>query len=1642
MKNFYLYLTGLVLFASGIEMVDRLGTDSTRKEQFALTQNDRVRAEKSASVKVPYARSRAAKKGSALMLVPGISATNTYVISNDTGLSGGSAGDEITYTVTISNGGTDATGVVFSETLDPNTTLVPGSVTVSPIAVNDSYNTIGNVGLSIPAGSGLLSNDVSPNGTALTITSSATVATAQGGSITLDQNTGAFTYDAPAGYVGADTFDYTIGNNSGTASTATATITSSGAVWFIKADAPAGGTGTLSKPFNSLNAFQSINNNTGVNAKAGHLVFLYTGSYDGSVTLLASQKLIGQGAGETILALGPFATPSGDNLLPATGGTRPTVISSGTAVTLGAGNTIRGFDIGNTTGSKLAGTFTGTLTIREMALSGSGRALAVSGGTFDAQFSEVSSSSTASGESVTIEAGSGSVTIATGTLNAVNSGAIRISGTSLALNVNFVSVSSAGASKGISVSGTTGSFQITGNGTTDGSGGTIQNITSRGMEFISAAGITIKNVNMLNANTTDGTLPVALDNSNANAAIHANSVAGLSLDNVEITGTVSQEGINLRGVNNFSFTNGTIANGGSAITSEEGCIYAINTTGTCTITNSSFSNPGGRAVYFDNTNTNLTRIAVSGSTFDNADNGSGLQMYARGSSTMNLRIDNSQFTRCRTAGVEAYATDNAVIQADVLNCIVNPTDNVGTGIDIASSGNATAKFNVNNNTVSTWNGPALNFFTTGNGYLEGNVLNNIVSKTAQAGSGIRVSNNTPSARSIVLIKDNTINSWSTGNGIAVEATSSTSALSNVTIDNNTLAMTGVDALYGIDVITAGGGSNNAKICANIINNDVTISPVVNYAARARSGVIGSTEIRLQGTGTTFAETWNNGGNTPGVGPVNQSGDGPFTIGAGVACATPNVPPLNARLGAEEIEISQTAPKENPPAPLRQTAVNGAVTEDVVQTAPAATASPARLDGTQAGETITINGSGSGFNIPAGKNVIIVFKATINDDIPTAACEVSTQGTVSGSNFDNVLTDDPTVAGTNNPTVTPVVSVPVITFCPGDQTVSPDAGTCTSTQTLAATADACPAATVTYSVDGNPITFPYAFPAGATTVLVTASNGIGTAPTCSFTVTVTPTPAPPVTDEPDDQTICAGSGTSFTVASSQSDVIYQWQKKPFGGAFADITVESNATADDATLTLTNVPVEDNQSEYRCIVSNPCNSTTSAAAILTVNEITGSSLTGTMSVNQGEAAPVVTFGATGGTLPYTFTYTVNGGSNLTVSTTGIQTTVTVSQPTNVIGVFTYELVSVSDAQSCSLTPPSAQTAVVTVASDLSATITGTATACQNTTEPVITFTAVNGIGPFTFTYNIDGGSDQTISTTGVNTTVTVAAPTTTTGSFVYTLTNVSGAGDASASVAGQTATITVDVAPTIALTGDQYACMSDRNTYTVFFTASAGAVVTSDKGIVSGNTVTGIPTGETAILTATFGGCSTTLSVFKDCNLPVTLIGFSGSKIENTAVLQWKTAEETNSDRFDIERSTDGRNWQIVGTEKSHGESYAVRSYAFIDQEPAEGDNFYRLKMIDLDNTFAYSKVIKVRFANDVLKSEFFPNPVADVLTLSSTKWKQVQSVEIYNMTGTSVYRSAKTVSKTISVRDLPVGMYILNITHSNGETVSRKLLINR
>jgi hypothetical protein len=103
-----------------------------------------------------------------------------------------------------------------------------------------------------------------------------------------------------------------------------------------------------------------------------------------------------------------------------------------------------------------------------------------------------------------------------------------------------------------------------------------------------------------------------------------------------------------------------------------------------------------------------------------------------------------------------------------------------------------------------------------------------------------------------------------------------------------------------------------------------------------------------------------------------------------------------------------------------------------------------------------------------------------------------------------------------------------------------------------------------------------------------------------------------------------------------------------------------------------------------------------------------------------------------------------------------------------------------------------------------------------------------------------------------------------------------------------------------------------------------------------------------------------------SLPVTLIDFTGRLEKNDVLLSWKTSFEQNSKGFEIERSYDGNNFQAIGFVASGGSSNATRSYSFNDRDVVQKINYYRLKQLDLDNHFEYSKVVTIKKGSGTAK----------------------------------------------------------------------------
>lgn len=229
--------------------------------------------------------------------------------------------------------------------------------------------------------------------------------------------------------------------------------------------------------------------------------------------------------------------------------------------------------------------------------------------------------------------------------------------------------------------------------------------------------------------------------------------------------------------------------------------------------------------------------------------------------------------------------------------------------------------------------------------------------------------------------------------------------------------------------------------------------------------------------------------------------------------------------------------------------------------------------------------------------------------------------------------------------------------------------------------------------------------------------------------------------------------------------------------------------------------------------------SKAVSVVVNPLPTATIAGTTAVCKNSASPNITFTGNGGTTPYTFSYTINGGAIQTISTVSNNTSVSIQAPTTVAGVFNYNLVSIQDASTSACSQAQTGTATVTVNPLPQASITGTTSVCNNATNPVVTFTGSNGTAPYTFTYSINGGANQTITSSGNSVTLTV--PTANVGIFTYDLISVK---DSSSTACTQlqsgSAVVTVNPLPSLLITNPAEVCLP--NTVDITNTTSGSSV----------------------------------------------------------------------------------------------------------------------------------------------------------------------------------------------------------------------------
>ena len=174
------------------------------------------------------------------------------------------------------------------------------------------------------------------------------------------------------------------------------------------------------------------------------------------------------------------------------------------------------------------------------------------------------------------------------------------------------------------------------------------------------------------------------------------------------------------------------------------------------------------------------------------------------------------------------------------------------------------------------------------------------------------------------------------------------------------------------------------------------------------------------------------------------------------------------------------------------------------------------------------------------------------------------------------------------------------------------------------------------------------------------------------------------------------------------------------------------------------------------------------------------------------------------------------------------------------------------------------------------------------------------------------------------------------------------------------------------------------------------------------------------------------------LPVKLADLRATALERTNLLEWITATESANEGFAVQRSYDGKQWEVIGWVAGAGESYNATAYTYEDMQPREGVTYYRLEQLDYDGMATLTEVVSVVRMEDEVTRELraYPNPVNGLLTVENAG----AELRLYALTGQLITDvSLRVLTKatngddraTLDMSGLAEGVYLLTTTLDNG-----------
>ena len=170
------------------------------------------------------------------------------------------------------------------------------------------------------------------------------------------------------------------------------------------------------------------------------------------------------------------------------------------------------------------------------------------------------------------------------------------------------------------------------------------------------------------------------------------------------------------------------------------------------------------------------------------------------------------------------------------------------------------------------------------------------------------------------------------------------------------------------------------------------------------------------------------------------------------------------------------------------------------------------------------------------------------------------------------------------------------------------------------------------------------------------------------------------------------------------------------------------------------------------------------------------------------------------------------------------------------------------------------------------------------------------------------------------------------------------------------------------------------------------------------------------------------------LPVTLTKFTGEAVQTAIQLDWETVSETNNDFFSVQRSSDLKAWEAIGSVKGAGSIDAKQVYTYRDKQPIIGTNYYRLKQVDFNGNYEYSKAIAVKMiANAGLV--VYPNPAKNSINIAGIE--RATTLQLIDLSGNVLHESSISENTTLALPNVS-GMYLIRV--SDGSTSNSKRIV--